>query len=299
MVLLEAALIGALFLLFDLFRWRPSPVMTAGLTLWTLMFYFAARGLILGQPGLLVYFLEVLALWGLAKNRERLAGAALAISTIKPQMGFLIVPLLLLWSLRQRRWKFAATFSVSMSVLILASFLLQPSWLGDWIAQLQLYPSYTALGSPVWIITSYYLRLGNWAEYAVSAALALLMLAAWFVVLWQGQNERFLWVGVLTLTITHLIAPRTATPHYVVFVVPLIFFFAVISRRNRRRGNLWIAFMLLVLLILPWIHFLATVAGEFEHPSVYLPLPFGMLIILWWTRRLWWQQPLTFSKVES
>jgi hypothetical protein len=47
---------------------------------------------------------------------------------------------------------------------------------------------------------------------------------------------------------------------------------------------------LLALLILPWLHFIATVQGEFEHPAVYLPLPFAMFILLWFTRRLWWQR---------
>src|SRR5262249_42257287 len=103
MVLLEMLLIVALYLLLDLFRWRPSPLMTALLTVWTLLFYFAARGLILGQIGLLVYFLEVLTFWALTKKRDSLAGVALAISTVKPQMGFPIIPFLLLWAERERR----------------------------------------------------------------------------------------------------------------------------------------------------------------------------------------------------
>jgi hypothetical protein len=183
-----------------------------------------------------------------------------------------------------------------MLILLAASFALHPSWLSDWIAQLQLYPSYTALGSPVWIVTSYYLGLGGWAELVVSGTFGLFMLAMWYIELRRGQDERFLWTAVLTLTITHLIAPRTATPHYVVFITPLVFYLAIISRRNHRRGGLWNAFILLLLLVLPWVHFLTTVVGEFEHPSVYLPLPFIMLFVLLWTRRLWWQHSSTTVK---
>jgi Glycosyltransferase family 87 len=289
MVLLEAALITALFLLFDLFRWRPSPLVTAVLTLWTLIFYFPARGLILGQPGVLVYFLEVVALWALVKQQDLLAGVMLALSTVKPQMGFLIVPFLLLWGLRCRRWRFVGAFTVSMLVLLVGSFVVQPSWLGDWLGQLQRYTGYTALGSPVWIITTYYLGLGQWVELVVSGIIALAMLLAWYWVLWRREDARFLWAAVLTLTVTHLIAPRTATPHYAVFIIPLIFYFAAIYRRDRRRGNLWIVLMALALLIFSWVHFLTTVVGEFEHPTVYLPLPFAMLFILWWMRRMWWQ----------
>jgi hypothetical protein len=104
---------------------------------------------------------------------------------------------------------------------------------------------------------------------------------------------------VMTLTVTHLIAPRTATPHYVIFIIPLMFYFAMIVKRNRRRGNLWVALCLVVLLVVPWVHFLLTVDKHFEHPSIYLPLPFTLFFLLWWTRRLWWNNAPEFSTVSG
>jgi hypothetical protein len=285
MVVLEAGLIGALLLALNLFGYRPRPWLLGVFILWTLVFYYPARGLILGQPGLLVYFLQVLAIWALAKERDGLAGVALALSTIKPQMGFLIVPFLLLWGLR--RWRFLAAFAVSLGALLLVSFLMQPSWLTDWLGQVSLYTGYTALGSPVWIVAEYYLGLGAAGEWAVNLVFYGLTLWAWYTVLIRGQRERFLWAVMITLTVTHLVAPRTATPHYVVFILPLIFYFAEWIRR--RRASLGVVLILLALLVLPWLHFLLTVEGEFEHASVYLPLPFAMMALLWLTRRWWWQ----------
>ncbi len=291
MVLLEACLIGSMILLLNLFRWRPPPLLLALLLMWTLFDYFGSRGLLLGQPGLVVYFLEVLTIWALCKGNTPtlsiLAGIALAFSTIKPQMGFLLVPFLLLWGLRVRRWHFVGAFVVTMGALMLASFILQPSWLGDWLRQLSNYSSYTALGSPVWIITRYYLQLGAIGEWAVNLPLYAFMLWAWYTVLIQNKHERFLWTIVLTLTITHLVAPRTATPHYVVFTIPLVFYFRTLAQRNRRYGNLWVMGILLVITVLTWVHALNTVVNKFEHPTVYLPLPIIMLILLRVTRRLW------------
>jgi hypothetical protein len=202
-------------------------------------------------------------------------------------MGFLLIPLLLLWAVQQRRWRFAGGFVVFFGLLMGLSFLMQPSWLGDWLAQVSIYSSYTALGSPVWIITEYYLGLGTAGEWAVNLVFYGLMLWAWSGLLLGNRQERFLWAVAVTLTVTHLVAPRTATPHYVVFTLPLIFYFSVWSKRRR---DLWTALALLLLLILPWLHFILTVEGEFEHPTVYLPLPVATLILLWLTRRLWWRQ---------
>jgi hypothetical protein len=308
LVLLSALLITALFLLLDLFKWRPKPWLLGLLLLWTLIFYFSSRGLILGQPGLVVYFLEVLAIWGLSKNQDRLAGVALALSTLKPQMGFLIVPFLLLWGLATRRWQFVGAFALAFGLLAAVSFILLPTWLSDWLAQLRLYTSYTALGSPVWIVTQYYLGLGTVGELLVNLLLYSFMVWAWYMALIAGKHERFLWTITLSLTVTHLTATRTATPHYVVFIIPLIFYLKLLTQHYRRQGGLWAALILMALLVIPWVHFVNTVAGEFEHPTVYLPLPFGMLLLLWLTRAQWWNsspasQPLVTvsqtSKVQA
>jgi hypothetical protein len=290
MVALEACLIAALFILFDLFQWKPKPWLLGLLLLWTLIFYYPARGLILGQPGLLVYFLEILTIWALFRRMDRVAGFALAISTLKPQMGFLIVPFLLLWALRMRRWRFLLAFGGLFAALMVISFLLQPTWLSDWLAQVRIYSSYTALGSPVWIITEYYLHLGPVGEWVVNLVFYAFMLWAWFQVVIQGRHERWLWACAVTLAITHLVAPRTATPHYAAFILPLVFYFAEWTRRNRKQGSLWVALTLMVLTVIPWVHFVATVEGEFEHPTVYLPLPFIIVALLWFTRRQWWQR---------
>jgi hypothetical protein len=289
MVFLAACLIIALFVLLNLFGWKPGLWLMAGLVLWSLTFYFAARGLILGQVGLLVYLMEIVAVWALFKKRDTLAGIALAVSTVKPQMGFLIVPFLLLWGIHARRWRFLAVSGGVFGGLALASFVLEPSWLVDWINQMLLYPSYT-IASPVWILTQMYLGLGNTGEWALLLTLYGLMLWTWYMVLFQGHSERFLWTVSLTLVVTHLVAPRTATPHFVVFMLPLLFYFTELGRRSRRRGSRRVGLALAVLLVVPWVHFVMTVTGEFEHPTVHLPFPFGMLLLLWLTRRVWWQK---------
>lgn len=301
MTLLMALLAGALLLLLDYFRWRPNPLLLGALVLWSLLAYFPMRGLLLGQPGHLVYFLEVLAIWALAKDRQGLAGVALAISTIKPQMGYLIVPFLLLWGLRARSWRFVLAFSATFGGLMLASFLLLPSWMGDWLGQVGQYTSYTQIGGPVWVLTHFpWLAIdpetglwtitggaGDLLEFLVAGAFYLFMLWTWYGVLLQGKRERLMWTIVMTLVITHLVAPRTASPHFVVFTIPLVFYLRWLTARPF--GNLYALLVLLILFVANWAHFLLTVEGEFEHPTIYLPTPFILFVLLWVTRRWWWQ----------
>jgi hypothetical protein len=93
----------------------------------------------------------------------------------------------------------------------------------------------------------------------------------------------------MTLTITHLVAPRTASPHFVVFVIPMIFYLRWIATQYRRRGgNLYALGILALLFVQQWAHFLLTVDGEFEHPTIYLPTPIFVFVLLIATRRMWW-----------
>ena len=298
MVLLEAGLILALVLLLNHIQWRPAPLILGALILGSLLAYYPARGLLLGQPGLAVYVLEIVCLWALGQKRYGLAGAALALSTIKPQMGYLIVPFLLLWGLVTQHWRFVGFFTLTFGLLMGLSFLLMPSWFGDWLGQLSLYTGYTELGSPVWIVSHYpWLGIipetGKWGilggfggviEAILTIGLYGFLLWSWFTAIIQKKHERFLWVVALTLTITHLVAPRTATPHYVVFTLPLIVWLKDIARKS----TIFPLLIILLVIVLPWMHFMLTVTNKFEHPAVYVPVPFLTLALLWVTRRRWW-----------
>ena len=294
MVVLEVCLVAALLLLLDLYRWRPRPITIALLILWSLGDYYAARGLLLGQPSHVVYLMQIIAIWGLFKSRDGLAGAALAISTIKPQMGYLFVPFLLLWALRARRWRFIGMFTGVFGVLMLISFILEPAWFGDWLAQVRLYPQYTSVaypdtGSPVWIIMQHYLGLGHVGEWALNLVILVPMAWAWFTVLVQRRDERLLWAIVVTLMAGHMVALRTATPHYVVFNLAIFFYLAHLSRR---RKSLSIAAIMAGSFILTWLLFIITVQGRdtLEHPLLFLPLPIILYVLVWVTRGLWWHE---------
>lgn len=289
MVMLIFALVLALLLILNLYGWKPQPPVVATLVLWSILVYPAARGLMLGQVGTLIYAVQIISIWALYRKYDVVSGVALAVSTMKPQMALFILPFLLLWALKARRWRLLVAFGAAFTVFMLISFVLQPTWVGDWLRRVDGYGSYNIQG-PVWVLMDYYLGLGRIGEYGLSLLLVAGMLWAWFTVLVQGQQHRFLWVVSLTLTITHLVAPSTATPHFVLFTLPLLFYLSEMTRRNRKHGGWRVLLILLALFVLPWVQFLMTIEGNQEHPGMFLPMPFLLLIVLWLTRRQWWQK---------
>jgi len=277
LVILQLSLVLGVGLCLSLLDWRLPPWLLALTFLWSILFYHSARTIFLGQFAGLVFLWTMAALWALKARHDAAAGILLSLTTIKPQMSFLLIPALLLWGLAQRRWRFVTTFGLATALLLGLSFLLQPGWLADFFRQLATYPSYTAIGSPVWIVTHYYLPfLGTPGEVAISLLLLLYLTYQWrHLVRGDDTQPTFYWVLGMTLIVTNLVALRTATTNYVQLYLPL---FLVLQRATARLPvrNLLLALFYLLSAAGTWLLFLVTVVDRFEHPIVYLPLPLAL-----------------------
>ena len=285
LVILQFSLIGGVLLCLALVDWRLPHWLVALTGLWAVVFYHSARTLFLGQFAGVVFLWAVVALFALKTRRDVLAGIFLALTTIKPQMSVLLIPALLIWGVGQRRWRFLGFFAGTMALLVGASFLLLPGWLGEFVAQVLRYPSYTDIGSPVWILTHHYLPfLGTPGEVVISALLFLyLLVQCWQLPRVGPSSLQFLWLVGLVLLITNLIVLRTATTNYVILYIPLFFVLKLVADRLPR-ANLWLPLFYLLSTVGSWALFLATVQGDYESPIMFLPLPLGLLVGLVWAK---------------
>lgn len=91
---------------------------TAGLIV--LSFFPVFRGLYNGQTNFLILFAVTLTYLALKRDRDYLAGAALALGLIKPQLVILIAVMLLY----HRRWRAVSAFSVTGAVLLFISWMM-------------------------------------------------------------------------------------------------------------------------------------------------------------------------------
>lgn len=286
-VMLQVVVLATLFLLLRYHRWRPAPWMLGLLVLWSIFFYPTARSLILGQLGLVVFGLTVWAAWLLLRaeppssTSDAWAGALLAITSVKPQMQFLVIPFFVLWAVRRRRWWMIGGLGGALVALLGASFVLLPAWVGEWLAQVTLYPSYTP-PAVLYILTREVIPFGAAGEIVERALGVLLigyLLYEWWRVLRRREDAGTDWVIGLTLVITHLIAPRTATTHFVVFVFALIPIFRDLSRL-KPWGSWAVPVLMAFLLAGMWWLFFVTLEGRQEHNLVHVPLPLVMLMLV-------------------
>jgi hypothetical protein len=289
MVALQAAVLIGVACTLPVLNWKPPLWLWASILVWSLLMYPQARAVILGQVALFGFLSLAGSLALLRAGRPGAAGALLVLSTVKPTLIFLVVPYLLIWALVRRRWRFVAGFSMTLAVLVMASLAAVPTWIGDWLARVQQYPAYTVGESPVWLLTHQALPwLGRPVEIALTVGMLAGLMAVWWLSLRRdpartGEPD-FHWVLGVTLVVSNLIVPRSATTNYVLMLVPTLWVLATLDRW-RPAGRLGVVGILLISLVGHWWLHLATVVGNQEQPVLYLPWPLALLAVLMVARR--------------
>lgn len=284
MVWLQCAVLASVMLGMKMYEWRPPPWLFAATCVWAVLLYNSSKAILVGQYAVVVFLMVTLALWSLWSRYGLLSGVFLALSTVKPQMVFLLIPLIVVWAVVKRRCSVLVGFAVAVLVLAGSGLLWAPTWIVDYVAGVLSYADYTAYGSTVWLLTEYYFPfLGPPVNIALSLALGAYLIWSWRKVSTWTWWE-FCWGTGLALIVTQFVAPRTATTNYVVLMLPLLLVFRALSTQVFR-GNLYVLIFQAVSVFGFWALFAATIVTERglnlppENPIMYLPLPIVLFVV--------------------
>lgn len=297
MTVIELSLFVLAILSIQLSGWRLSPFKLAILILFSLFWYHGVRTVVIGQFAALNAVLITLALWLIRRKRDLASGLILSLTLAKPQMSFLIIPIILLWALSVRKWEIWWGFLIGFIGTVGLSLVFLPEWPLEMVQQVLDYPNYTNIGSPLSIIANAAPGISQYLSLLLHIIFILYIAVEWFLV-W-GKDERHLtWTALMTIVITNLVSPRTATTNYVMMLPILYLIFSIGENRWGMGGKLFTWISLLALSVGLWVLFIFTVQGNVEQPIMYLPLPFYCLIGLWWVR-YWALQPprLPFDEI--
>ncbi len=285
MTLLELALPALVLMGVKIAEWKPTPAILAVLMIFSVLWYPGLRAVIVGQFAVFEALLMIGALLAIHMRNDYAAGILMALSTTKPQMAVLLIPLILIWALSRRRWKLILWTGGAQIVLLAASLALMPNWPILWLRQLMDYAQYTRVSQPTSILASLIPAASRFITLGLTATLAIYLLWEWALVL--RKDERwFQWTAAITIVLTNIITFRTATTNFVVMLPALCLIFSEWTKRWKGKGTLASLIALLVLGVGQWALFLATVSGNDESIVMYLPMPFLTLLGLWWVR--WW-----------
>lgn len=255
-------------------------VVLFGILLGSITFYPVVRAFYLGQVALFVFGALVAAMWAVHHRHDTTAGAALALATVKPQLSFLIVPLLLTLAWLNGRRDVIKSFALTLCGLLILSLVLMPTWPAEFMQRLIEYQQYTTVEASTDSPSPLSLLLRLLGPTAVP--LGILFVATFVLpLLWEvwQQQRRPDWVqaGSGILLISAWIAPRAATTDQTLLLLPALY---LLSRRSRVTaipvaGIVWVGL---------WYLFLTTLQVKQEHLIVRLLLPI-ILLVLWMSDR--------------
>jgi hypothetical protein len=298
MTLLQFMLIGATILAIRLVDWQPPTWLVWFTVFWGIFFYNGARAILLGQFAILVGLALFLALLAVGHKRDVWAGVLLSVTTIKPQMVFLVVAFLLIWALFRRRWRLIGSFVASLLVLTLSSMLLVPTWPLDFVRNAIAYTDYVAFGTPLENLLHYFFPAHIAAALTVGLSILffLLLLPGWWLAL-RDRPGAYTWAIMSTIIVGSLITFRSATANQMILYLPLFFFFKRLflpnhsdpmpgSSAQRTPGpfakgwmSITVALIEIGLAVLMWGVFIATLEGNWENIMLHGLLPALVLLV--------------------
>ena len=255
--------------------WHPRPWLLALTAFFVLGLYHNVWALILGQVSIVAATCIALAWWGVRTERWVLAGACLALATLKPQMCLLVVPGMLAWAIYRNRWRLVAAFFLWLGVLLLLPCLWLPTWPLSWLAAVGRHVDSIEFHPPLVALTGL-----TWLAYAIAG-----LLLAWAVWYWWRTPQRdkapLHWAFSMLVVVNVLIIPHNSYVNQLVLLLPLFYLFA------RLPGDWYAAAVEIGLLAGLWLMaaLLSPAASspaytEWQHRLIGPILPVGLALAL-------------------
>jgi hypothetical protein len=245
-------------------RWSAPLWAQASLIVFTLGSLPVMQGLKLQQMTLLVAALVAIALALLASDRPIAAGIALALSTIKPQLVWLLLFWLMIWTMAdwRRRYRWAASFLFTMAILCAASEWYLPHWIPRFLQALREYPTYTDAVS-----TLDKLVPAPWGWIPRALAVATTVHVGWKNRRLAEDTRAFAATVSVTLAVTVIVTPSYALYNQVMLLPALLM---VVRDRQllwgRNRVSRVLLSLVAILLLWPWLAGIVLAGLSFIRP---------------------------------
>ncbi len=287
MLLSQFSLVAAVIVALNLAEWEPPRWLFVYLVGFGVFSYSSISALMSGTPTIMLALIYLWILIALRSHSDELAGVLLSLVAYQWEVGGLFFLFLLFFVFANGRWGVLAGLGMSLFVLLVVSFMVNPGWglpyiravLSDWYRGANFSLGHMAAE---WFPTA---RLPI-AQIA-TIVLGLLLLLEWVASV-HARFRRVVWTAGLSLAATPLMGFAIFPTNHVVLILPFILILALAWERWQRRRVLVTALLLSLALAVPY-----GLYGRAVY--VYDPLvtdliavlpPVAAIVGLYWMR--WW-----------
>lgn len=272
MAALVLAVVGGVLILSRLSRVSMTPALVLLIAFGALFYYPSARAIILGQFAIVSFLCLTLAAWAIQERQDLAAGVLLALATVKPQLASLLVPFVLAWALKQRRWRLVGgAASTLLALVVLACFWI-PTWPLEFWQGMVGYTHYIRVGAPVQTALSLVMPSDWVGPAALVAGMVLVVIAAAACL---RSTDDIVPAFNLTAFVTAWVAIRIGSSDQVLLLFPWLFWLLRLWQSGNR---LFVVALWGAIVVIPWLVFLSTLRGDTESPLVTLVLPLLTLL---------------------
>lgn len=300
MTVLEISLFLSVFLLIKVTQLKLDKLLLAAVFVFSIFWYHGLRALINGNAVVLLLFCFVLCIYAIQVKQDELAGIVLGLTMIKPQVGFAFILFIMFWSLINKRYKIIFWFLGSLTMLIVLSLFLSPTWPIQFLQEVLRYPGYNPPGTPATALAQIMPGIGNRVGLAISILSAIVLMIEWFLGR-KSAGIEFVWICSVTLILGQWLNIQTDPGNFIVMLPGLFVVFRLVDDRWPNFGSLINFIILGVLFVVPWGIFLFTLSNEYQpiqSPIMFFPVPVLILLALYWVR--WWaKNPVKHVLINS
>jgi hypothetical protein len=288
MTFLEIALVTLAGLSLRLTGWKPSRVFLPVMLLLPLLWVYGAFSLNSGSAAGFIALALAGFLLALRSERDELAGGILILLVSSAHFTGVLAFFIFWWIIHQRRWRVLWGFLMVLAVLLGLAFLFLPGWFLPYLSGLLSHFAYNPAFTSTGIFASWSPVVGQRLGWVLTAVLLLVLFFEWGNSFAKGFRA-FLWMACLTVSVTPLLGIPMVPQDYLILILPLMMFLALLGERRPWLGRWGVPGIVLLIVGGLWFLTFALVAANAYVALVntlILCLPVLLVFGLYWMR--WW-----------
>jgi hypothetical protein len=280
------------FLGIQLSGWKVSAFKQFGAILLIVFWLPGANAILVGDLAPIIIVLLLAGIYLVINDQDTTAGLLLSLTfSVFPSSG-LILTVLLIWGISQRRWSLLTGYFSGVVFLLVISWLVKPSWFMEWAAVMfETYQGWDWVNTPMMSLAA--LLPGIASPFSIFLHAALIVYSIMLMITIMGQTGRVFTYKLLIVFIIAYLLHVQPSIFLLLLITPALFMvFRFWSERWGLIGNLmsWGVFILIG--VGSWLLVYSTI--DFTQPDYGLLLPIGfplfvligMIWIRWWALRI-------------
>lgn len=276
------------FLGIRLSGWKLSTLETFGAIVVLIFWLPGIVAIIGGHLSPLIIALILMGVYLMINGQDTTAGFILSLTFSSFPTSGLILIVILIWCISQKRWSILTGFFSGVIFLIVVSWLVLPSWFLDWASILiNTYQGWDWINTPVMLLANLLPGIADSLSIFLHAVLMIYVIA--LIITIMGKSGRvFSYKFFVVLVLAYLLHIQGAI-NYLFFLIPGMFLvFRFWSERWPLTGRLLSWFLLILLgvgswlLVYPQIDFTTLVDSPMLSIGYPIIVLFSLVYIRWW-----------------